>query len=72
MAAFKVETRPDPQGEQPDRFGWPGRLRRVEEILDAWEGDDHRYFRVRADDGATYILRHDLSRDRWELTFFRE
>jgi hypothetical protein len=66
-----VDTLPGRDGEVPVRFGWPGRMREVIERIDAWAGEDHRYFRVRADDGAVYILRHDLRADRWELTFFR-
>lgn len=71
VAAFTVETRSDPRGERPDRFGWPGRMRRVAEVLDGWEGEGHRYFRLRADDGGIYILRHDLSLDNWQITFFQ-
>ena len=43
----------------------------VAEVLDRWDGDAHRYFRLRADDGCVYILRHDLRGDFWELRFFR-
>jgi hypothetical protein len=71
VGAFIVDTRSGPDCEIPLRFGWPGRLREVVERIDAWEGEDHRYFRVRADDGSVCILRHDLRDDRWELTFFR-
>jgi hypothetical protein len=70
---FRVETRSEPRrGQVLVRFGWPGQLREVVEQLDTWEGEDHRYFRVRADDGAVYILRYDLNADRWQLHFFRE
>ncbi len=30
-------------------------------------GPDHRYFTVRGDDGAVYLLRYDDTADRWEL-----
>jgi hypothetical protein len=46
-------------------------MREVVDRIDAWQGEDHRYFRVRADDRCVYILRHDRCADRWELTFFR-
>ena len=70
---FRVETRSEPRrGRVPVRFGWPGRVREVVEQLDSWEGEDHRYFRVRADDGSVYILRYDLNARRWRLHFFRE
>jgi hypothetical protein len=71
VGAFIVETRSDPDGLSPVRFGWRGRMREVVDRIDAWQGEDHRYFRIRADDHCVYILRHDLSADRWELTFFR-
>jgi hypothetical protein len=40
-------------------------------LLDRWYGPDYEYFRVRADDGDTYILRHDTSDDTWSLTAYR-
>jgi hypothetical protein len=71
VTRFVVECRRDPlRGSVPERFGWDARLRRVAEILDAWEGEDHRYFRVRADDGAVFILRHDRASDRWRVHYF--
>ena len=73
MGDLVVECRSESGGAQvPVRFGWSGRMREVSEVLDHWDGADHRYFRVRTDDGAVYILRHDLARDGWLLTFFRE
>ena len=72
MGGFVVECERHPsRGDLPGRFGWPGRMRRVVEVLDAWEGHDHRYFRLRAEDGAIYILRHDRGSDRWQIHFFR-
>ncbi len=46
--------------------------RRVEvlEVVDRWLAPDHRYFKVRGDDGATYIVRYDSERDEWELTVY--
>jgi len=35
-------------------------------VLDAWLAPDHRYFKVKGDDGAVYILRHSADRG-WEL-----
>jgi hypothetical protein len=54
----------------PVRFGWPKAMREVLEVDDWWPGEDHCYFRVRASDGAMYILRHNESADSWELVFF--
>ncbi|GAB4249251.1 hypothetical protein [Deferrisoma sp.] len=56
--------------ERPVRFRIGRRCVEVTEILDRWLGEDHRYFKVRGDDGATYILRLDLEADRWDLTWF--
>ena len=72
MLDLVVECRPDATGGQlPVRFGWPGRMSDVAETLDCWEGDDHRYYRVRTRDGAHFILRQDLGAGRWQLHFFR-
>lgn len=37
--------------------------------MDRWLAPDHRYFKVRGGD-ATYILRHDVTADAWELVLF--
>jgi hypothetical protein len=47
-----------------------GRTIEVTEVLDAWLAPDHRYFKVRDDNGACYILRNDVVTGRWELTMF--
>ena len=56
--------------EEPLRFRLGGRAVGVAEILDRWLDPAYRYFKVRAGDGAVYILRHDTVADRWELTLF--
>ena len=43
----------------------------IEEVLDQWYSPDDTFFRVRADDGNLYILRHDLTSDEWSLESFR-
>jgi len=43
----------------------------VREILDRWTAPDHRYFKLRGEDNAIYIVRHDSYGDRWELTYYR-
>jgi hypothetical protein len=40
----------------------------VVEVLDRWLAPDHRYFKLRGDDGAVYIVRHDLEENCWELS----
>ena len=46
--------------------------RRVEivEVLDQWLAPDHRYFKLRADDGHTYIVRQDVESQAWEMTMY--
>jgi hypothetical protein len=46
--------------------------REVQEVLDQWYGPDYRCFKVRADDGNLYILRHDEATDNWTLDAYRE
>jgi hypothetical protein len=40
----------------------------VEEVLDSWLGPDHRYFKLKGDDGDVYIIRQDTTSGSWELT----
>ena len=54
--------------ETPRRVSFDGRPVELVEVLDCWLGVDHRYFKMLGDNGATYILRHDSARGRWELT----
>lgn len=56
--------------ETPRRIRVGGREVSVERIIDRWAGRDHRYFKVRGDDGAIYILRRDDLKDFWEITFY--
>lgn len=59
--------------ERPIRFELDGRDYLVEELLDQWYGPDAQFFKVRADDGNLYILRHRTSggADEWSLESFR-
>ena len=41
----------------------------VKDLLDSRDGWDHQYFKLLGEDGATYIVRHDMSSGLWELTF---
>jgi hypothetical protein len=56
--------------EEPESFDLGGARRRVKAVLDAWLAPDHRYFKVKADDGGVYILRHDVSGGYWELIYY--
>jgi hypothetical protein len=56
--------------ETPRTFTLGDRRVQVNEIVDRWLGPDHRYFKVRGDDSAVYILRHEIESGTWELTLF--
>jgi hypothetical protein len=67
----RVECHAGYRGEEaPRRFFLGARRVEVVEVIDRWLAPDQRYFKVRGDDGATYILRHDPDALRWELTLF--
>ncbi|MEJ2344934.1 MAG: hypothetical protein P8076_11840 [Gammaproteobacteria bacterium] len=71
VLTIRVECYAGYRGEEaPRRFFLGDQAIAVEEVLDRWLAPDHRYFKVRGDDGAIYILRHDERRARWELTLY--
>jgi hypothetical protein len=39
----------------------------VEKIIEQWRGPEFEYFKVLADDGKTYLLRHDERCGEWIL-----
>jgi len=57
--------------ETPRRFGLAASKIDIAEVVDRWLVPDHRYFKVRDEDGDVYILRNDVASGRWELTFFQ-
>ena len=68
----QVECYAGYRGEEAPRAITLGERRiEVVEVLDRWLAPDHRYFKVKGDDGDSYIIRHDTTRDSWELTMFR-
>ncbi len=56
--------------ETPRRFHIGSRSIEVSEVIDCWLSPKHRYFKVLGDDGGTYILRHDVDTNSWDLTLF--
>jgi hypothetical protein len=56
--------------ESPRRLLIGERDVRVEEIVDRWAGEGHRYFKVLGDDRCTYLIRHDEENDAWDLVQF--
>ncbi|MDJ0949078.1 MAG: hypothetical protein QNJ94_09170 [Alphaproteobacteria bacterium] len=68
---LRVECYAGYRGEEtPRRVYFGDRPIDVDEILDRWIGQDHRYFKLRGSDGVVYILRHDEGRGDWELTMY--
>lgn len=68
---IRVECYAGYRGEEtPLRFYFGERKVEVVAVLDRWLAPDHRYFKVKGDDGGTYIVRYDVPSDRWELTMF--
>jgi len=60
--------------ERPRRFRAASpnaRTFEVQEVLDQWYGVGYCCFKVLADDGNLYILRHDEREDAWTLDSFR-
>lgn len=60
-------------GQRPVRFWLGEREYRVEEVVDQWYSPDATWFRVRAEDGNQYVLRHteDPQEELWTLEAFR-
>ena len=61
--------------ERPRRFAFvrPGnqKITEVREVVDQWYGIGYQCFKVKAEDGNVYILRHDFMEDSWGLAAFR-
>jgi hypothetical protein len=65
---IRVECHAGYRAAEEPRVFWLGERRiEVVEIADRWLDPRHRYFKVRADDGREYVLRHDVASDDWEL-----
>jgi hypothetical protein len=72
LLEIAVECYAGHRGEQmPRTLILADRRITVVEVLDAWLAPDHRYFKLKGEDGDTYIVRHDERRGLWELTMFR-
>jgi hypothetical protein len=72
MGEIKVECYAGYKADQrPLRFTLGGNVFTVENVEDQWYSPSAIYFRVRANDGNLYILRHDENEDSWTLDAFR-
>jgi hypothetical protein len=69
---IRVECYAGHRGEETPRVIWLGERRiEITRVIDQWLAPDHRYFKVADTGGDTYIVRHDVTADTWELTMFR-
>ncbi len=67
----RVECYAGHRGEEtPRRVRFDDREVELVELVDCWLAPDHRYFKMKGADGATYILRHDVPGSRWQLTLY--
>ena len=61
--------------ERPLRFSFGdkpgGQALEVKQVLDQWYGIGYQCFKVLADDGNFYILRHQQAEGNWVLDSFR-
>lgn len=72
LLAIEVECYAGHKGEQTPRVLVLGERRiAVVEMLDQWLAPHHRYFKLKGDDGAVYLVRHDVNPGTWELTMFQ-
>ncbi len=72
MSDIKVECYAGYKGDQcPRRFTLGEQTLEISEVEDQWYSPSSQYFRVRAEDGNIYILRHDEEHDTWTLDAFR-
>ncbi len=72
MIELRVESYCGYKSDQrPLRFTLQNRTHEILEVEDQWYSPSAIFFRVRADDGNIYILRHDEFDDRWTLDGFR-
>jgi len=56
--------------ETPRQLLFDGRAVAVIDVMDRWLAPDHRYFKLKCEDGAIYLVRHDVGSDAWELVMF--
>jgi hypothetical protein len=72
MKSIRVESYAGYRGaERPLRFTLGDRTYEVREVEDQWYAPDAMFFRVLADDGNIYVLRHAETGDQWSLEGFR-
>ena len=69
--AIRVECYAGYRGEQEPLAFWLGERRiAVREVVDRWFAPTQRWFKLEADDGHMYVVRHDEATGDWELAAF--
>jgi hypothetical protein len=72
MSEMRVECYAGYRADQrPIRFILRGHIFEIKEVQDRWYSPGAVYFRVRAEDGDYFVLRHDEAQDVWSLDAFR-
>ena len=74
MQRLRVETYSGYKAdERPLRFWIGQRCYQIIEVLDRWYGPEDTWFRVQAEDGSRYVLRHSshANEDFWTLDAFQ-
>ena len=70
--AIRVECYAGYRGEQEPLAFWLGERRLVvHQVVDRWFAPAQRWFKVDADDGNMYVLRHDEASGVWEIAAYR-
>jgi hypothetical protein len=72
MSEMRVECYAGYRADQrPIRFILRGHIFEIAEVQDQWYSPGAIYFRVRAEDGDYFVLRHDQAQDVWSLDAYR-
>ena len=70
--AIREECYAGYRDEQEPLAFWLGERRLpVRAVVDRWFAPTQRWFRVEADDGDMYVLRHDEASGDWEIAAYR-
>ena len=65
---IKVDCYAGYTGEETPRRLWIGFKKvKVDEVIDRWVSPDHRFFKLKGDDGVIYVIRFDPIEWEWEL-----
>ena len=71
--SIRVECYAGYRGEQEPLAFWLGERRLiVHTVTDRWFAPMHHWFKVDAEDGNMYVLRHDEAHGNWELVAYRK